>query len=142
MKQIIFYENILRNIYFLNQQISDLTKYSVNSLKFWKEYENPSFIISEIYPKVDVSTQKPYYRAQSSFTNNGKKERISVYIGPIINFGENKEDVNLKKIAIDKIRKQMIEKSNLYGLYTDSNIINDRYVDEKFEEILEHLKSI
>jgi hypothetical protein len=24
----------------------------------------------------------------------------------------------------------------------DSNTINDRYVDEKFEEILEHLKSI
>ena len=142
MEQINFYENVLKNIYILNQKFGDLTKYSVNCLKFWKEYENPSISISEIYPKVDGNTQKPYYRAQSSFTNNGKKERISVYIGPIINFGGNKEDENLKKIVIDKIRKQMIEKSNLHELYMDSNTINDRYVSEKFEEILEYLKSI
>lgn len=133
-----YYEGNLKNIYKINVKLDEVSGYAISALKFWKQYENPIYSITEVYPKSvnGVITQKPYYRAQSSFLNNGKKERISAYIGPISSFKGGKEDIELKKIAVKKLRNEMIKNSNLINRDLDNEPIIDKHLNEKFEEIL------
>jgi hypothetical protein len=129
-----FYEEVIMDIDHSTLKLNELREYVTNALKFCKEYENPTFTISEIFPKVsgEATTQKPYYRASSSFTNAGKKERISCYLGPIEDFEDGKKDFVLKKIAIKKIREQMIEKSKLPSKEYILNAQRDKYLENSY----------
>ena len=128
-----YYENLINDLDHTSHKITELREYTASSLKFWKEFENPTFIVSEIFPKGEATTQRPYYRAQSSFTNKNKKERISCYIGPISDFINGKDDTELRKIAIRKIREQMMEKSKLPPKDLDLYSKRDRYLESNYK---------
>jgi hypothetical protein len=127
-----YYENLLKDLDNISYKITELREYTVSSLKFWKEFENPTFNVSEIYPKGEATTQKPYYRALTSFTNRDKKERLSCYIGPIAEFKYGKEDSDLRKIAVKKIREQMLEKSKLPPIDLNLDSKRDRYLESNY----------
>ena len=125
-----FYEQVIKDTDHINLKVNELRTYASNALAFWREYENPTYSITEVYPKSKegASTQKPYYRAQASFTNNGKKERISCYIGPIDEFKNGKSDFKLINIAVTKLKEQMMDKCQIPSKNEVLENRQDRYM--------------
>jgi hypothetical protein len=130
-----FYEQIIKDSDHLSLKLKELRDYAANSFSFWKEYENPTYTILEVYPKSKngTTTQKPYYRAQTSFTNNGKKERISCYIGPIADFQNGKSDYKLITLVINKLKEQMIAKSQIPSKNEILENNQDRYLRDNYK---------
>jgi hypothetical protein len=156
-----YYEHIIAESDFSIQRINEVKNYAIESLRFWREYEKPSFTITEVYPKTSEkdkdSKANPYFRLQGSFTNSNKRQRIACHLGMMSDFKHDKNNPELIKIAIEKMRALMVEKSGLYSskiplddptdLYLESarkiikgiRVINGR--DRRFEKMGQFYKN-
>lgn len=131
-----YYESILNDSETIIHKINEVKSYASAALKFWKEYENPNINIAEIFPpKVEGTNnykQSPYYRAQSSYTDNGKKTRITCYLGTMDEYPQGKSDPNLIEEAKTKIRQLMKEKSNHPTSFIGILEEHDNYFEKNF----------
>jgi hypothetical protein len=129
-----FYRQLIIDIDHVTLKLNQLREYAYDAMRFWDEFDNLKFTITEVNPKIINGTamQKPYFRVQYSFTNNGKKERISTYIGNVTDFPLGKNDPKLIEIASKKLRELMIEKSILPSRYEVLESSKDKFINSSF----------